>query len=341
MATITIEISDDTYALLQRRAEAEWISLEEETVQMVERSLAMTLPGGIERWREFRTAITTIKGFISTLLLDDDGTMFIHTDRMEFFEVIDKECDRLKESADAVSLRVHPVERFCATPTSLRAVLEAVRDRALASPHQTSAHIFRPELGEGLPEIFLTDQQALINTLGTFLEDAMVQTTGVGEIRFQIRRMQDDGLFFAICHTGSSLSSEFAQKFVHSINAVPISTSVVAGPHLFDTRHFINWHGGTFDATWDDLTKTYTVSFTLPPIYENNPLNTVPLYRNTLAQLRQFCLHLLAEAEKLPRNHTHFDDHARNDLVQRARAELEQMQAFLVGLQTTDTSLIP
>ena len=308
---------------------------------MVERSLAMTLPGSIAQWQEFRTAITTIKGFISTLLLDDDGTMFTHTDRMEFFEIIDKECDRLKESADAVSLRVHPVERFCATPTSLRAVLEAVRDRALVSPHQNSVHIFRPELGDDLPETFLTDRQALINTLGTFLEDAMAQTTGVGEIRFQIRRMKDDGLFFAICHTGSSLSSEFAQRFVHSMNAVPTSTSVVAGPHLFDTRHFINWHGGTFDAAWDDLTKTCTVSFTLPPIYENSPLNTVPLYRNTLAQLRQFCLHLLAEAEKLPRNHTHFDATARADFAHIVHAELEQMQAFLVGLQTTDTSLIP
>jgi hypothetical protein len=101
MPQITIELSEEAYALLQNRARDEAISLEEETTEMVVRALAMTLPEGLERWRDYFTSVTTIKGFVSTLLMDDEGNMFTHSDRREFYEIIENECGRLKEGLDA------------------------------------------------------------------------------------------------------------------------------------------------------------------------------------------------------------------------------------------------
>lgn len=44
---------------------------------------------------ELRTPLTSIKGFISTLLQDTEG-YFGPEDRLEFYEIIDSECDRLR-----------------------------------------------------------------------------------------------------------------------------------------------------------------------------------------------------------------------------------------------------
>jgi PAS domain S-box-containing protein len=48
---------------------------------------------------ELRTPLTSIKGFVSTLLMDTEG-MFTDDDRLEFYNIIDKECDRLKRLID-------------------------------------------------------------------------------------------------------------------------------------------------------------------------------------------------------------------------------------------------
>lgn len=48
---------------------------------------------------ELRTPLTSIKGFISTLLQDTEG-YFSNEDRLEFYEIIDSECDRLRRLID-------------------------------------------------------------------------------------------------------------------------------------------------------------------------------------------------------------------------------------------------
>ncbi len=48
---------------------------------------------------ELRTPLTSIKGFISTLLQDTEG-YFTNEDRLEFYEIIDSECDRLRRLID-------------------------------------------------------------------------------------------------------------------------------------------------------------------------------------------------------------------------------------------------
>jgi two-component system phosphate regulon sensor histidine kinase PhoR len=48
---------------------------------------------------ELRTPLTSIKGFVSTLLQDTEG-YFSNEDRLEFYEIIDSECDRLRRLID-------------------------------------------------------------------------------------------------------------------------------------------------------------------------------------------------------------------------------------------------
>jgi hypothetical protein len=96
MPQLTIDLSDEAYARLQERAHEGDIGLETQVTRVLERSLLLPPQESLWVSKRFQSALTSIKGFISTLRMDEDGTMFEHSDRMEFYAIIEKECDALK-----------------------------------------------------------------------------------------------------------------------------------------------------------------------------------------------------------------------------------------------------
>jgi len=50
-------------------------------------------------------ALGSIQAFASTLLADEDGTLFTHSDRLEFYQIIENECEYLKKRLTEVHFR--------------------------------------------------------------------------------------------------------------------------------------------------------------------------------------------------------------------------------------------
>ncbi len=342
MPKLTIDLSDEAYALLTMRAQYGDAPLEAEAVHAVERALVMSLPGGWESWRELLTALTTIKGFISTLLMDEDGTMFAHSDRLEFYEIIDRECDRLKTWFEPFKASSNGAFTFRARPTRLREVLEAVRDQAQKSPFRKPTHKFVLEVGGGVHETILTDAEALRATLWTFLESAMEHSPLGSEIHVIIRRKGTDALFFLLSDQSTSVSPEFVARFSQASSPPRPKLRSIGASHFYRLEQFIQWHGGTWETHSYGVGTSTRVSFTLRLFREDfSPINEDPRYYEMVAALRQSCLRLLAEAEQLPKIHLHFDGKARKALSESLQKEAETLQALVKSLQTITTPLVP
>ncbi|WP_394795882.1 sensor histidine kinase [Armatimonas sp.] len=342
MPKLTIDLSDEAYALLIERAQDGDASLEAQAVRLLESSLVTVLPEGIALRSAIRPHLATIKGFISTLLMDEDGTMFAHSDRREFFDIIDKECDSLKQCLEPVPRERQWEFTFRARPTRLRDVLEAVRDEALKSPFRKPTHKFILEVGDDLPATILTDAEALKTTLWTFLKQALELSPSGGEVHVQIRCEGPDGLFFSISDQERWLSPEFMAVLGREFSRPLLNIRYFGSPLWHQARLYIQWHGGMLETHSNGVGTGTMVSFMLRLFREDfAPINEDPRYYEMVAALRQSCLRLLAEAEQLPKIHLHFDGKARKALSESLQKEAETLQALVKSLQTITTPLVP
>jgi two-component system phosphate regulon sensor histidine kinase PhoR len=104
---------------------------------------------------ELRTPLTSIKGFISTLLQDTEG-YFDNDTRVEFYSIIDNECDRLRRLIDDL-LNVSRIEsgRALQMNWSMFDIVPAIERVLQAQRSYTDRH-----------ELTLTTNQSPITLLG-------------------------------------------------------------------------------------------------------------------------------------------------------------------------------
>jgi signal transduction histidine kinase len=336
MPQITIDLSDEAHFLLQRWAEREKLGLEDEAVQMMNRALAASLPEGLAQWLELRTPVTAIKGFVSTLLMDEDETMFAHSDRMEFLEIMDKECDKILNFLRVIRLERFP-ERFHAEPTSLQAVAEAVRDRALRSHYLRSAHHFVLDLGDNLPETFLTDEEELTEVLEKFVDMGIKYSPEGGDMRLRVTVTAEGGLAFSIQDQGLGMTPEFLEKINRLLNAGHAPERSMGGPSFYKEWALARWHGGRFTVDSEGLGKGTTVTLTLPSLgVPSQKLADDPSYRKLVSSLRERCIAILADAELLTLQHAQFDDEARQVLAKTIKSECDALTALAQSLSRSD-----
>lgn len=260
MPQITIDLSDEAFARLQERAHEGDIGMETQVTRVLERSLRLSPQESLWVSKRFQTALTSIKGFISIMLTDEDGTMFAHPDRLEFYAIIDRECDTLKACLQPVPEEV----RFHAQPTRLKDILEAVRDEAAKSPYRLPTHRFVLEAGDNLPKTLLTDAEALKETLWTFLEDALKYSPKGGEVRLRLERPAPDTLTICITDQGHGFDPVERQQLLERVRAgqvfLTFSNKPVSG---FRCRQFIQWHQGTCEHDSPGPDKGASVTMTL------------------------------------------------------------------------------
>jgi signal transduction histidine kinase len=342
MPQLTIDLTDDAYLLLQRWAEHEKLGLETEAAQMINRALAASLPEGLARWQELLAPVNSIKGFVATLLMDDEETMFERSDRMTFLEVMDKECDKLRNFLRAV--RLDPsTDRFHAKSTSLQLVVESVRERALRSHYLKSTHHFVLELGDNLPETFLTDQEGLTELLEKFVDRAIEYSPEGGEVRLRVVTTAGGGLAFTIQDQGLGMTSEFRQKISQRLNAHQAperrdnrNERIIgrAEPSFYEEWAFARWHGAQFTVDSAGLGQGTTVTLTLPSLgAPSRKLADDPSYRLAVSGLQNLCLSLLADVERLTLQYAHFDADARAALLTTVKSKQERIGALLKTLE--------
>lgn len=221
---------------------------------------------------ELRTPMTSIKGFVSTLLIDEDGTMFNHTDRMEFYGIIDKECDRLRRLIDDL-LNVSRIEAGASMQLlfdviNIREVLKKTITIENGSTYKREKHTISFEVEPDVPEQIDADPDKFEQILHNLIGNALKYSPDGGLVVVGASMIQDNEFVqFTIADQGLGMSSEFLKKFgekfarqdnrdTRSINGTGIG--------VFLVQNFVEGHGGTMWPESEGVGKGTTITFTMP-----------------------------------------------------------------------------
>lgn len=221
---------------------------------------------------ELRTPMTSIKGFVATLLMDEDGTMFAHDDRIEFYTIIDKECDRLRRLIDDL-LNVSRIEAGASMQLNFDQVdlRETVKKTIVienGSTYKRSKHTLDFAVADNVPATIEADADKFEQILHNLIGNALKYSPDGGDVRVEVT-LQEDGhtLLFAVRDQGLGMSPEFlkkfGQKFARADNRDTRSINGT-GIGVFLVKTFVEAHGGDMWPHSDGVGKGTTIFFTLP-----------------------------------------------------------------------------
>jgi PAS domain S-box-containing protein len=220
---------------------------------------------------ELRTPMTSIKGFVSTLLMDEDGTMFANEERVEFYGIIDRECDRLRRLIDDL-LNVSRIEAGASMQLEfdkmeLHETLKRVIQIDNGSTYKKDNHTLDFSIDPAVPAQIDADADKFEQILHNVIGNALKYSPDGGAVRLHVSMESPDTLLFAVSDEGLGMTPEFLKKFgekfaradnrdTRSINGTGIG--------IFLVKTFIEAHGGRM---WPDsagLGKGTTIYFTMP-----------------------------------------------------------------------------
>jgi two-component system phosphate regulon sensor histidine kinase PhoR len=214
---------------------------------------------------ELRTPLTSIKGFIRTLLDDSEG-YYDRPTQMEFYNIIDTECDRLVRLINDL-LNVSRIESGRALDLSLKEVnLRGLIEKVVASQRAyTSRHDFTVNLAEDLPTV-TADEDKVDQVLTNLVSNAIKYSPDGGAIAIGARRAGDGGVEVSICDQGVGIPEPHLEKIFARFHRVDNRTSRQAGGTgigLYLVKHLVEAHGGRIRVE-SRLGKGSIFTFTLP-----------------------------------------------------------------------------
>lgn len=187
---------------------------------------------------ELRTPLTAIKGFVSTLLMDDG---FTDDERREFYMIIDQECDRLTRLINDLlnTARIEAQESLKPnyTQVDLNALLEKV---LLIQKQSTSRHDLTLDVRGEIPKI-IGDEDKLDQILTNLLNNAIKYSPNGGTITVHAKR---DGDFILVGVEDQGLgipkdqTSKVFDKF-HRVNNEDNRKIYGTGLGLFLVKHLV------------------------------------------------------------------------------------------------------
>ncbi len=212
---------------------------------------------------ELRTPLTSIKGFVATLLDDTGGEYYDHETRVEFYRIIDNECDRLRRLIDDL-LNVSRIEAGRAMELQWQALdlSEMVHRVAEAQKSYAALHSFKFDCERPVATVY-GDYDQVDRILTNLVSNAIKYSPQGGQITCALK---DAGDFVEVAVTdqGIGIPPEHVEKIFERFHRVagkgaPGGT----GLGLFLTKHLVEAHGGKI---WveSEVGKGSTFHFTLP-----------------------------------------------------------------------------
>lgn len=214
---------------------------------------------------ELRTPLTSIKGFVRTLLEDPDGGYYDQTTRLEFYNIIDSECDRLIRLISDL-LNVSRIERGLPLHMNYSQVHVAALIEQCLAFHRgyTTHHELVTDTEPDLVPIE-ADRDKLDQVLSNLISNAIKYSPDGGVITVKV---SDGGstLKFAVSDQGLGIPPEHIEKVFQRFHRVHSGDSQRVGGTgigLFLTKSLVEAHGGTIYAD-STVGEGSTFHFTIP-----------------------------------------------------------------------------
>jgi two-component system phosphate regulon sensor histidine kinase PhoR len=187
---------------------------------------------------ELRTPLTAIKGFVSTLLMDDS---FAETERREFYSIIDQECDRLTRLINDLlnTARIEAGESL--KPNYTRVDFKALLEKVLTIQRQaTSRHTLKLNIADNIPTI-IGDEDKLDQVLTNLMNNAIKYSPNGGDITMSCW-VEDGRVVVSVADQGMGIPKDHQnrvfEKF-HRVNNEDNRKIYGTGLGLFLVKHLV------------------------------------------------------------------------------------------------------
>jgi PAS domain S-box-containing protein len=194
---------------------------------------------------ELRTPLTSIKGFISTLLQDTEG-YYDNETRLEFYNIIDQECDRLHRLISDL-LNISRIEAGRALEMNWKTVNIAAVARRVAAAQQsyTNKHRVVVSIPDDFPTI-VADEDKVNQIIDNLVGNAIKYSPDGGEVEVS---GTDEGDTIRVCVSdeGIGIPEAHREKVFERFHRVDTSDTREAqgtGIGLYLVRHLVEMHGG-------------------------------------------------------------------------------------------------
>jgi len=213
---------------------------------------------------ELRTPLTSIKGFISTLLSDKEG-FFDESARMEFYQIIDQECDRLTRLISDL-LNVSRIESGRALEINWKRIdaRDIVSKVVSAQKSYTDKHEFVIDIPDDFPRI-MADQDKFDQIFTNLLSNAVKYSPRGGKVCIQ-GQVVDGQVQFSVSDEGIGIPADKLTKIFERFERIDNRDTREAGGTgigLYLVKHLVEAHGGTI---WveSELGRGSTFTFRMP-----------------------------------------------------------------------------
>jgi PAS domain S-box-containing protein len=188
---------------------------------------------------ELRTPLTAIKGFTTTLLMDDT---FTRDEEKEFLQIIEHECDRLRRLIDDLlnTARIEAGESL--KPNYGRFNIENLLDKVVVVQNQASTkhHVYKRQIGE-LPETIIGDEDKFDQILTNLLNNAIKYSPEGGDVIVHAR-LDGDEIEIGVEDQGIGIPADHLTKVFekfHRVNNEDNRKIYGTGLGLFLVRHLV------------------------------------------------------------------------------------------------------
>ncbi len=200
---------------------------------------------------ELRNPLTTIRGYVQTMLADEEHTLDEET-KQEFFEAIEADSDRLldmiNELLDVSRLEAGRPLSLSLKEIELPGLLEKLARRHKFYKFFTPRHSIVTDLADDLPSTITADEDKLNQIFSNLLSNAIKYSPDGGEIRLTARWEGDGQIVISVKDAGVGMSQEQCGRLFRQYERIDrdaIKNIPGTGLGLYLVKSLVELHGGT------------------------------------------------------------------------------------------------